>query len=106
MPTIVRSYSEKAFDFSSNMVMVTLPFACPLGRSDSQKEEQGQFANLLKNEIKIYTFLLNHPKVTLSEASSDCGLSLGGTKKIVASLKKKGLIERIGSKANGKWIKP
>ena len=106
VPTIVRSYSEKAFDFSSNMVMVTLPFAWPLGKGDSQKEGQGQFANLLKNEIKIYTFLLNHPEATLSEASSDCGLSLGGTKKIVASLKKKELIERIGSKTNGKWVKP
>ena len=41
----------------------------------------------------------------MSDASSSSDLSLGGTKKIVASLKKKGLIARIGSKANGKWVK-
>lgn len=59
VPTIVKGYSEKAFDFSSNMVMVTLPFSSPLRREESQSEKNRQLANLLKNEIKIYTFLLS-----------------------------------------------
>ena len=41
---------------------------------------------------------------TLQEAASGCNLSLGGAKKICLELQEIGLVEREGSKRDGRWI--
>lgn len=105
VPTIVKNYSEKAFNFDSNMIVVTIPFSFTPDSVAFRKQMEEQSSKLLASHQKVLTFLLNNPEATLSEAADACSLSLGGVKKIVSSLKKDGFIKREGDKRGGKWIR-
>lgn len=103
VPTIVRNYSKSAFDFSSGMVSVTLPFSFVPSQVEARKNVERNLDSIKENPRNILEFLLANPKASLSEASLNTGISLGGVKKIVASLKSKGLLSRKGPKNGGEW---
>ncbi len=105
VPTIVSNYTEKAFNFDSNMIVVTIPFAYVPDAVAFRKKLEEQATRLIESHRKVLAFLLNNPDSTLSEAAKACSLSLGGVKKIVQSLKKDGLIKREGNKKNGSWTR-
>lgn len=104
VPTIVSNYTEKAFNFDSNMIVVTIPFSYVPDAVLLRKKLEEQSTGLIESHRKVLTYLLNNPNAKLSEVATDCSLSLGGVKKIVQSLKKDGLIKRGGNKKNGRWI--
>lgn len=104
VPTIVSNYTEKAFNFDSNMIVVTIPFSYDPDAVVFRKKLEEQATKLIESHRKVLNFLLSNPDAKLSEAATACSLSLGGVKKIVQSLKKDGLIKREGSKKNAKWI--
>ncbi len=103
VPTIVSNYTEKAFNFDSNMIVVTIPFSFVPDTVTLRKTLEEQATGLIESHRKVLTYLLNNPNAKLSEVALDCSLSLGGVKKIVQSLKKDGLIKREGSKKNARW---
>lgn len=105
VPTIVSNYTEKAFNFDSNMIVVTIPFAYVPDAVAFRKKLEEQATRLIESHRKVLAFLLNNPGSTLSDAAKACSLSLGGVKKIVQSLKKDGLIKREGNKKNGSWTR-
>lgn len=105
VPTIVSNYTEKAFNFDSNMIVVTIPFAYVPDAVAFRKKLEEQATRLIESHRKVLAFLLNNPDSTLSDAAKACSLSLGGVKKIVQSLKKDGLIKREGNKKNGSWTR-
>jgi len=51
-----------------------------------------------------YQMLKDDGHLSLQNVADQCGLSLGGVKKICSVLRQYGLIERIGSKKDGYWI--
>ncbi len=103
VPTIVNNYTEKAFNFDSDMIVVTIPFSYVPDAVIFRKRLEQDTSRLIESHKKVLTFLLNNPNATLSEAATSCSLSLGGVKKIVQSLKNDGLLKREGGKKNGKW---
>lgn len=104
VPTIVSNYTEKAFNFDSDMVVVTIPFAFFPDAAGLRKRLETEANRLLESQRKVLSFLLDNPDAKLAEAAASCSLSLGGVKKIVRILKNEGLLKRQGSKRNGKWI--
>lgn len=105
VPTIVSNYTEKAFNFSSDMIVVTIPFAYVPDAVAFRKQLELETSKLLESHKKVLTFLLDNPDATLSEAAASCSLSLGGVKKIVQSLKSDGFLRREGGKRNGRWTR-
>ncbi len=69
-----------------------------------RKIKEKQYTGLTENQKGVYRHLREHSDATLKEVAEDMGISLGGVKKIVSSLKDLELLERIGSKKDGKWI--
>lgn len=59
---------------------------------------------LTKSEKKLLDELRKDGLLTISELSEKMGLSQSGVKKIIQSLKKTGLLNRIGASKSGKWI--
>ena len=57
-----------------------------------------------KSEIAILKLLSENPHLTRSELAEFTGLTENGVKKIIASLKSAGWIERCGSNKSGYWI--
>ncbi len=58
---------------------------------------------LTKNQEQVLDYLKNNPMATLQETASGCELSLGGVKKICSKLQEIGVLEREGSKRDGRW---
>ena len=52
----------------------------------------------------IVNILKNKPTVTQEEIASEINKSLRTVKKYMAEMQEKGLIKRVNSRKNGKWI--
>ena len=59
---------------------------------------------LTKNQKSVYDYLSSNPDSSLQNVADSVGLSLGGVKKICAKLQEYGILERFGSKKDGKWL--
>lgn len=102
IPTIIEHYSIKAFDFSSNMVIVTISYSFTPD-AITLKNNLDSNINMRDNHKKVLVYLSNNPTASLSECAKECSLSLAGVKKIVKSLQQNGKIKRIGPKNGGEW---
>ncbi len=103
VPVITKAYSTKAFNFSSNSILVTLPFAFIPNSVNLRNLEFLSSTQLKENNRLVLQFLLNNPSATLVKCAQECHLSLGGVKKIVKELKDNRLLFRLGSKKDGHW---
>lgn len=56
-----------------------------------------------KSELQVLALLKQNSRLTRTLLSDATGISESGIKKILASLKKYGLIKRIGSNKSGYW---
>ena len=59
---------------------------------------------LTNNEEKLLTLISKNNYITIGEIINKTGLSDSGIRKILSSLKKKGIISRQGSRKNGHWV--
>jgi len=103
VPTIVSKYGKEAFSFSDGMVTVTIPFEHEPDYVLKRKRLAADKKKLTENQQKVYQILKDNGHLSLQNVADQCGLSLGGVKKICSVLQKYGLIERIGSKRDGYW---
>lgn len=103
IPTIVHHYTEKAFDFSSNRVLVTLPFFFVPDAIAIKKDEETKSIPRKESNRKVLIYLTGNPDSSLKECAEEVGLSLSGVKKIIKELQNQGKIRRIGPKNGGKW---
>lgn len=56
------------------------------------------------SEQRIVSLLANDSHLTIADLSQKAHLSEAGINKILASLRKKGVLERVGANKNGYWI--
>lgn len=56
-----------------------------------------------KSAQNVLVLLYNNGHLTREQLCAKTGLSLGGIKKILNSLREKGLIERVGGNKTGYW---
>lgn len=59
---------------------------------------------LNKSEEKILNLLRNNGRLTILHMSEQTGLSVSGVKKIIQSLKKAGILRRVGASKSGEWV--
>ena len=59
--------------------------------------------NIGENERKVLSILSHSPQTTAKELSEVLGVTLRQCERILASMKQKGLIVRVGSNKNGHW---
>ena len=102
VPIVVKQYGENAYEFSENMIKVTIPF------NKSQKGVAGKVAGkvackLNATQEKIVNLMLDNPQITIAELQRILKMSDYGTRKSVKSLKEKGIIKRVGSDKTGSW---
>ncbi len=82
----------------------SIPLAYDREEVTERKKKAYMRKGLTKNQEQVMAYLKKHPTATLQEAASDCELSLGGVKKICSRLQEIGVLEREGSKRDGRWI--
>jgi Fic family protein len=77
-----------------------------------EKVEENTFKNALpagdevqfsKSEQRVVKLLATDPRITIGALSRRLQLSEAGINKVLAALRKKGIIERVGANKNGSW---
>lgn len=72
---------------------------------DPHTQEQAVIGHSLsKSEGKVLEVLRKDGRLTIAEVSEMTDLSVSGVKKVIAALKKAGLLERKGASKSGEWV--
>ncbi len=103
VPLIISNYGKTAFDIMDNYINVTIPFNFARYRQEHISYELEENAPtydagwLVLNEIK------KNPGVTIREISAQVGYSEIYVRKLIAELKHKNKLERVGGRKEGYW---
>ena len=65
--------------------------------------KEGSEASLSKSEQRIVKLLVADPRITIGLLAQRLQLSEAGINKVLAALRRKGIIERVGANKNGSW---
>ncbi|MCR5324179.1 MAG: putative DNA binding domain-containing protein [Lachnospiraceae bacterium] len=104
VPTIVEKYGREVFAFDDGMIKVTIPLSYEREDVVQRKNKIKLGKGLTINQTKVLELLKKNPAASLQDVATDTELSLSGVKKICTKLQEIGLLEREGSKRDGKWI--
>lgn len=102
VPLIVSRYGKEVFDITENFITVTIP----LNKYREADNKLLKMRHQLIDDIdeKILVLMRENSDINLSEISRQIGLGTTTITKRIRGLKEKGIVERNGSKKNGKWI--
>ena len=103
IPTIVKNYGEEVFEIEDNYIRCTISFNKDV--LDKMKNENvGLNVGLNKTEKKVVSLLIENPAYTSEELAEKIGLTKRTIERAFISLQNKKVIERVGSKRDGRWI--
>ena len=104
VPTIVERYGRDAFSFDDGMLKVVIPLAFERSEVSSRKAALLRRKGLTANQKRVYELLKYDGSMSLQEVADRTELSLSGVKKICAALQEYGILERSGSRRDGRWV--
>ena len=102
VPIVVREYGEKAYTFSENVIIVTIPF----NKIENTTPKNGAVNGAVKlttRESVVLEELQKNPSVSKKELVELTAIPKTSLDRVIVSLKKQGIIERIGSDKTGYW---
>ena len=105
VPTIVNKYGKGAFEITDNYIKCRITFDKNVLESTKKNvgTNVGTNVGINKTEKAVLGILINDPQKTADEMSTEIGVTKRTIERTLVSLKKKGLIERIGSNKSGRW---
>ena len=105
VPTIIKKYGKEAFDITDNYIMCRIPFdsAVVEMRHKNVGMNVGLNVGLNKTEKAVLSLLIENADRNAEELASEVGVTKRTIERAFSSLQKKGKIERIGSKRDGRW---
>ncbi len=93
--TIVGKYGEEVFEFEDTYLQVNIPY--------NRKVLPDESGTVNKTEKSVLELLSANTNITVAELMQKTGKAERTVKRALASLKEKGLIERVGSDKTGYW---
>ena len=103
VPRIVRSYGKGAFHITESGLKVTIPFSFTPSFVTTRRSNNEIRKTLDKDMGKVLDCMERDPFIKLNDISKETGITLSSVKKIVMSLKEKGLLVNEGTNRNSKW---
>lgn len=104
IPTIVEKYGRDVFSFDDGMLKVTIPLAFERPEVVNRKRIALNKSGLNENQKIIVDILSKDGRLTIKEVAEKSGISVPGVQKICSKLQEYGIIERNGSKRDGRWV--
>ena len=118
--TIVKEHQQEYYDViarcdaaGNSTAFIEFMLRCLLEAMNQIEEEPEEVPNKVADKVadkvanksaqKVLMLLYENGHLTRDELSERTGLSLGGIKKIINSLRENGFIERVGANKNGYW---
>lgn len=107
VPKIIKKYGIEAYDFGTSTIAVSIPFDRSGFREDVQNATNNATNNaitkLTETEKNIINSISENENVIVEELSEQFGKHKTTIIRALNQLKKKGLIEHIGSNRDGYW---
>lgn len=106
VPTIIKRYGRKAFEFRKNSIVLTIPFNWINGTGAKIGSEEGNIVNgVIVSDVQasILSEIRDNEKITIPEISKKLSLSKSTVDKNIAKLKEMGVLARLGSRKTGYW---
>lgn len=102
VPLIVSRYGKEVFDITENFITVTIP----LNASEKLLSKQNKANEYLldRRDKDILTLMEKNPSIKVNEISVQIGVGTTTVTKRIHRLKEERIIERTGSKKNGRWV--
>ena len=110
IPTITGKYGTEVFDITDQYVRCTIPFDEQVLKTTQKSGginsgiNDGINIRLNATEQKLLGLLIDHGEYTQEQMSKEIGVSVRTIERNLSGLQRKGKVERIGSKKNGRWI--
>jgi len=102
IPTIINKYGKDVFEIDETFIRCVIPF-----EQDVIKKKSNDVIiveKLNKTEKAILEYLIENADISSVELSEKIGVSKRTIERYLLNFQKKGKIERIGSKRDGKWV--
>ena len=99
VPKIIKKYGVEAYDFGTSTITVTIPF----DKSGFHEENQNATVKLTETEKNIIDSIAENENITIEELSERMGKHRTTIVRALNQLKKKGIVNRIGSDKDGHW---
>ncbi len=107
IPTIINRYGKDVFQIEDNYIRCTIPFDAQV-LSQAGKGNVGLSVGLdvglNETEKRTIHLLIENPAYTAKELAEKIGVTTRTIERTFATLQKKGFLERVGSKRDGRWI--
>lgn len=104
IPRILQSYSRDNFKFTANFLRMSFKSVEPVYSNDSKEGLVDRLVDgLVESQKRIIELIIKNPKISKKEMSGQIGISTTAIDKNIDTLKKKNIIERIGSDNKGYW---
>ena len=104
IPVILSHYGKDVFEITDSYIRCRIPFnkeILKLRKIPSGKANKS--IGLNKTEKNILRLIIKTPDATAEEMANDISVSKRTVERNLAGLQEKGMIERIGSRRDGKW---
>lgn len=107
IPTVLKAYGESVFDIQEDYVNVVIPFNKDV--LDNHGTGSGTLNGTLNGTLSdkeqmVVNELLNNASATYEEMTHKTGISRRTLTRIMTTLQEKGVLERVGSKRDGRWV--
>lgn len=99
IPTIVNKYGKEAFEIESDYIRCIIPF-----EKDVLEQINNKNVGLNKTERKVIEYLMQNSSLTSEILVEKIGVTKKTVERVFSTLQEKRMIERVGSKRDGRWI--
>lgn len=103
VPTIVGKYGRSSITIEDQSVRVTIPFAFTPSYVESRRNAVLDSSELTDNERAVIGLIRENSTIRISDMADSIGISASAVKRILASLKDKGIIVNEGTNRNSVW---
>ncbi len=103
IPTIINRYGKDIFQIEDNYIRCTILFDNQV-LSQIEKRNVGLNVGLNKTETKAIHLLIENPAYNAEELAEKIDVTKRTIERTFHSLQKKGFLERVGSKRDGRWM--
>ena len=105
VPTIIKKYGKDVFEITDNYIKCRIPYAEKVLelRNKNVGVNVGLHIDVNKTEKAVLGILIRNPKITTDDMAIEVGVTKRTIERTLVSLRKKGLIERIGANKFGSW---
>ncbi len=100
VPKITETYGKDAYEFSENTIVVKIPFSW-INVVHHKQDNKPIGDHLSDNQQRVLAEIRNNPNVTAAQLSVKLTLARATIENAMSVLKKKGFIERVGSRKTG-----